>query len=106
MLKVKEADVEHLRPRQTDSYCVNLLLQCKKEKCLFKCWQVSVLTDQVEAQGAKISDLQSSLVEHQQKLRSTGEMLQQVNSSTCLQSPSILPQTGSETGQRWEKTSD
>ncbi|CAG05717.1 unnamed protein product, partial [Tetraodon nigroviridis] len=39
--------------------------------------QVSVLTDQVEAQGAKISDLQSSLVEHRQKLRSTGEMLQQ-----------------------------
>lgn len=39
---------------------------------------MSVLTDQVEAQGAKISDLQSSLVEHRQKLRSTGEMLQQV----------------------------
>ncbi|TKS70054.1 Liprin-beta-2 Coiled-coil-like protein 1 [Collichthys lucidus] len=39
--------------------------------------QVSVLTDQVEAQGAKISDLQSSLVEHQQKLDSTEEMLQQ-----------------------------
>ena len=37
-----------------------------------------MLTDQVEAQGAKISDLQSSLVEHRQKLRSTGEMLQQV----------------------------
>ncbi|XP_051236414.1 liprin-beta-2 isoform X4 [Dicentrarchus labrax] len=39
--------------------------------------QVSVLTDQVEAQGAKISDLQSSLVEHQHKLDSTEEMLQQ-----------------------------
>ncbi|XP_037605371.1 liprin-beta-2 isoform X3 [Sebastes umbrosus] len=39
--------------------------------------QVSVLTDQVEAQWAKISDLQSSLVEHQQKLNSTEEMLQQ-----------------------------
>ncbi|KAM8762918.1 liprin-beta-2 isoform 2-T2 [Acanthopagrus schlegelii] len=39
--------------------------------------QVSVLTDQVEAQGAKISDLQSSLVEHQHKLESTEEMLQQ-----------------------------
>ncbi|XP_049421147.1 liprin-beta-2 isoform X2 [Epinephelus fuscoguttatus] len=39
--------------------------------------QVSVLTDQVEAQGAKISDLQSSLVEHQHKLNSTEEMLQQ-----------------------------
>ncbi|XP_059180028.1 liprin-beta-2 [Centropristis striata] len=39
--------------------------------------QVSVLTDQVEAQGAKISDLQISLVEHQHKLNSTEEMLQQ-----------------------------
>ncbi|XP_063738048.1 liprin-beta-2 isoform X2 [Eleginops maclovinus] len=39
--------------------------------------QVSVLTDQVEAQGAKISDLQNSLVEHQHKLNSTEEMLQQ-----------------------------
>uniref|UniRef100_A0A3Q3WSE1 Liprin-beta-1/2 coiled-coil domain-containing protein n=1 Tax=Mola mola TaxID=94237 RepID=A0A3Q3WSE1_MOLML len=39
--------------------------------------QVSVLTDQVEAQGAKISDLQSSLVEHQHKLNTTEEMLQQ-----------------------------
>lgn len=51
-----------------------------------------MLTDQVEAQGAKISDLQSSLVEHQQKLRSTGEMLQQVNSSTCLQWPGLAHQ--------------
>lgn len=42
--------------------------------------QVSVLTDQVEAQGAKINDLESSLVEHQHKLNSTEEMLQQVRS--------------------------
>lgn len=46
--------------------------------------QVSVLTDQVEAQGAKISDLESSLVEHQHKLNSTEEMLQQVHSFTDL----------------------
>uniref|UniRef100_A0A096M6H7 PPFIA binding protein 2 n=1 Tax=Poecilia formosa TaxID=48698 RepID=A0A096M6H7_POEFO len=39
--------------------------------------QVSVLTDQVEAQGVKIHDLESSLVEHQHKLNSTEEMLQQ-----------------------------
>uniref|UniRef100_A0A8D3C5E9 PPFIA binding protein 2a n=1 Tax=Scophthalmus maximus TaxID=52904 RepID=A0A8D3C5E9_SCOMX len=39
--------------------------------------QVSVLTDQVEAQGSKISDLESSLVAHQHKLNSTEEMLQQ-----------------------------
>lgn len=38
-----------------------------------------MLTDQVEAQGAKISDLQSSLEEHQHKLDSTEEMLQQVH---------------------------
>ncbi|XP_034044770.1 liprin-beta-2 isoform X2 [Thalassophryne amazonica] len=39
--------------------------------------QVGVLTDQVEAQGAKIRNLQSSLVEHQHKLNYTEEMLQQ-----------------------------
>ncbi|XP_054892462.1 liprin-beta-2 isoform X5 [Poeciliopsis prolifica] len=39
--------------------------------------QVSVLTEQVEAQGVKIHDLESSLVEHQHKLNSTEEMLQQ-----------------------------
>lgn len=52
--------------------------------------QVSVLTDQVEAQGVKISDLQSSLEEHQHKLDSTEEMLQQVkpqNSSAQLEKP-------------------
>ncbi|XP_036390467.1 liprin-beta-2b isoform X5 [Megalops cyprinoides] len=39
--------------------------------------QVSVLTDQVEAQGEKIRDLESSLDEHHHKLNSTEEMLQQ-----------------------------
>ncbi|XP_031421187.1 liprin-beta-2b isoform X11 [Clupea harengus] len=39
--------------------------------------QVSVLTDQVEAQGEKIRDLESSLDEHHHKLISTEEMLQQ-----------------------------
>lgn len=39
---------------------------------------MSVLTDQVEAQGEKIRDLESSLEEHRQKLVSTEEMLQQV----------------------------
>ncbi|XP_026855325.2 liprin-beta-2 isoform X6 [Electrophorus electricus] len=39
--------------------------------------QVSVLTDQVEAQGEKIRDLENSLEEHQHKLNSTEEMLQQ-----------------------------
>ncbi|XP_016366876.1 liprin-beta-2-like [Sinocyclocheilus rhinocerous] len=39
--------------------------------------QVSVLTDQVEAQGENIRDLESSLEEHHHKLISTEEMLQQ-----------------------------
>lgn len=37
-----------------------------------------MLTDQVEAQGVKICDLESSLLEHQHKLNSAEEMLQQV----------------------------
>ncbi|XP_051952725.1 liprin-beta-1b isoform X2 [Xyrauchen texanus] len=39
--------------------------------------QVSVLTDQVEAQGEKIRDLDLCLDEHREKLNSTEEMLQQ-----------------------------
>lgn len=42
---------------------------------------MSVLTDQVEAQGEKIRDLESSLEGHRQKLASTEEMLQQVTDS-------------------------
>ncbi len=40
--------------------------------------QVSVLTDQVEAQGEKIRDLDNSLREYQHKFNSTEEILQQV----------------------------
>ncbi|KAM6960889.1 liprin-beta-1b [Aplochiton taeniatus] len=39
--------------------------------------QVSVLTDQVEAQGEKIRDLDMCLEEHREKLNATEEMLQQ-----------------------------
>ncbi|XP_069484221.1 liprin-beta-1 isoform X15 [Ambystoma mexicanum] len=39
--------------------------------------QVSVLTDQVEAQGEKIRDLELGLEEHREKLNATEEMLQQ-----------------------------
>ncbi|XP_054890191.1 liprin-beta-1b isoform X2 [Poeciliopsis prolifica] len=39
--------------------------------------QVSVLTDQVEAQGEKIRDLDICLDEHREKLNATEEMLQQ-----------------------------
>lgn len=42
--------------------------------------QVSVLTDQVEAQGEKIRDLDLCLDEHREKLNATEEMLQQVHS--------------------------
>lgn len=59
----------------TESYQERLSrLEGDKESLIL---QVSVLTDQVEAQGVKISDLESSLEEHQQKLNSTEEMLQQ-----------------------------
>ncbi|XP_028810637.1 liprin-beta-1 isoform X2 [Denticeps clupeoides] len=39
--------------------------------------QVSILTDQVEVQGEKIKDLDTSLEEHRQKLNATEGMLQQ-----------------------------
>lgn len=42
--------------------------------------QVSVLTDQVEAQGEKIRDLEVCLEGHQVKLNAAEEMLQQVRS--------------------------
>uniref|UniRef100_A0AAY4BED6 SAM domain-containing protein n=1 Tax=Denticeps clupeoides TaxID=299321 RepID=A0AAY4BED6_9TELE len=52
--------------------------------------QVSVLTDQVEAQGEKIRDLENSLEEHHQKLSSTEEMLQQeLRSRTSLESQKL-----------------
>lgn len=44
--------------------------------------QVSVLTDQVEAQGEKIRDLDLCLEEHREKLNATEDMLQQVISLT------------------------
>ncbi|XP_036440766.1 liprin-beta-2 isoform X3 [Colossoma macropomum] len=51
---------------------------------------VSVLTDQVEAQGEKIRDLESSLEELQHKLNSTEEMLQQeLLSRTSLESQKL-----------------
>lgn len=45
--------------------------------------QVSVLTDQVEAQGEKIRDLDMCLDEHREKLNATEEMLQQVCVCVC-----------------------
>uniref|UniRef100_A0A672ZWQ8 PPFIA binding protein 2 n=1 Tax=Sphaeramia orbicularis TaxID=375764 RepID=A0A672ZWQ8_9TELE len=62
-------------PSNNETYQERLLrLEGDKESLVL---QVSVLTDQVEAQGEKIRDLESSLEEHRQKLSSTEEMLQQ-----------------------------
>ncbi|XP_035803584.2 liprin-beta-2b isoform X18 [Amphiprion ocellaris] len=62
-------------PTNNETYQERLLrLEGDKESLVL---QVSVLTDQVEAQGEKIRDLESSLEEHRQKLASTEEMLQQ-----------------------------
>ncbi|XP_040058791.1 liprin-beta-2 isoform X5 [Gasterosteus aculeatus] len=76
ILKWLERDVGNLHPSgNSESYQERLSrLEEDKESLIL---QVSVLTDQVEAQWAQISNLQSSLVEHQQKLNSTEEMLQQ-----------------------------
>uniref|UniRef100_A0A7N6F9B7 SAM domain-containing protein n=1 Tax=Anabas testudineus TaxID=64144 RepID=A0A7N6F9B7_ANATE len=62
-------------PANNETYQERLLrLEGDKESLVL---QVSVLTDQVEAQGEKIRDLESSLENHRQKLASTEEMLQQ-----------------------------
>ncbi|XP_041694211.1 liprin-beta-2b isoform X6 [Coregonus clupeaformis] len=62
-------------PLNNESYQERLVrLEGDKESLVL---QVSVLTDQVEAQGEKIRDLESSLEEHHHKLNSTEEMLQQ-----------------------------
>ncbi|KAM6980941.1 liprin-beta-2 [Aplochiton taeniatus] len=62
-------------PGNNETYHERLVrLEGDKESLVL---QVSVLTDQVEAQGAKISDLESCLEEHQHKLNTTEEMLQQ-----------------------------
>ncbi|XP_028913829.1 liprin-beta-1 isoform X3 [Ornithorhynchus anatinus] len=52
--------------------------------------QVSVLTDQVDAQGEKIRDLEFCLEEHREKLNATEEMLQQeLMSRTSLETQKI-----------------
>uniref|UniRef100_A0A3Q3XMS6 SAM domain-containing protein n=1 Tax=Mola mola TaxID=94237 RepID=A0A3Q3XMS6_MOLML len=62
-------------PASNETYQERLLrLEGDKESLVL---QVSILTYQVEAQGEKIRDLESSLEEHRQKLASTEAMLQQ-----------------------------
>ncbi|KAM7414007.1 hypothetical protein PAMA_019027 [Pampus argenteus] len=72
---VQNSKVNLCSPANNETYQERLLrLEGDKESLVL---QVSVLTDQVEAQGEKIRDLESSLEEHRQKLASTEEMLQQ-----------------------------
>uniref|UniRef100_A0AAQ4NNH8 PPFIA binding protein 2 n=1 Tax=Gasterosteus aculeatus aculeatus TaxID=481459 RepID=A0AAQ4NNH8_GASAC len=67
--------VDFCSPANNESCQERLLrLEGDKESLVL---QVSVLTDQVEAQGEKIRDLESCLEEHRKKLASTEEMLQQ-----------------------------
>ncbi|XP_032379196.1 liprin-beta-2b isoform X17 [Etheostoma spectabile] len=75
-------------PANNETYQERLLrLEGDKESLVL---QVSILTDQVEAQGEKIRDLQSSLEEHRQKLASTEEMLQQeLMSKTSLETQKL-----------------
>uniref|UniRef100_A0AAQ4S3F0 PPFIA binding protein 1b n=1 Tax=Gasterosteus aculeatus aculeatus TaxID=481459 RepID=A0AAQ4S3F0_GASAC len=66
----------HISLSGSDHYQERLSrIECDKESLVL---QVSVLTDQVEAQGEKIRDLDMCLDEHRDKLNATEEMLQQV----------------------------
>lgn len=60
---------------------------------------MGVLTDQVEAQGVKINDLESALAEYQHKLNCTEEMLQQVLPLTDLKSNWTVSKAAA--SQRW-----
>ncbi|XP_032894702.1 liprin-beta-2 isoform X1 [Amblyraja radiata] len=64
------------RTSASNESCQDRLTRLESDReCLVL--QVSVLTDQVEAQGEKIRDLETCLEDHQLKLNSTEEMLQQ-----------------------------
>ncbi|XP_047241795.1 liprin-beta-2b isoform X2 [Girardinichthys multiradiatus] len=72
---LRTGSVSICSPANNETFQERLLrLEGDKESLVL---QVSVLTDQVEAQGEKIRDLETSLEEHRQKLASTEEMLQQ-----------------------------
>nr|XP_042716116.1 liprin-beta-2 isoform X8 [Chrysemys picta bellii] len=69
------SQVNHLSSANNETYQERLArLEGDKESLVL---QVSVLTDQVEAQGEKIRDLEVCLEGHQLKLNATEEMLQQ-----------------------------
>uniref|UniRef100_A0A8C8SUP8 PPFIA binding protein 2 n=1 Tax=Pelusios castaneus TaxID=367368 RepID=A0A8C8SUP8_9SAUR len=72
---LEENLVNHLSSANNETYQERLArLEGDKESLIL---QVSVLTDQVEAQGEKIRDLEVCLEGHQLKLNATEEMLQQ-----------------------------
>ncbi|XP_030416172.1 liprin-beta-2 isoform X7 [Gopherus evgoodei] len=72
---LKRSQVNHLSSANNETYQERLArLEGDKESLIL---QVSVLTDQVEAQGEKIRDLEVCLEGHQLKLNATEEMLQQ-----------------------------
>uniref|UniRef100_A0A8C0UH59 PPFIA binding protein 2 n=1 Tax=Cyanistes caeruleus TaxID=156563 RepID=A0A8C0UH59_CYACU len=72
--KSRMSQVNH-HPPNNETYQERLArLEGDKESLIL---QVSVLTDQVEAQGEKIRDLEICLEGHQLKLNATEEMLQQ-----------------------------
>ncbi|KAM8892957.1 liprin-beta-2b isoform 3-T3 [Spinachia spinachia] len=85
---LQSGTVDLCSPANNESYQERLLrLEGDKESLVL---QVSVLTDQVEAQGEKIRDLESCLEEHRKKLASTEEMLQQeLMSRTSLESQKL-----------------
>ncbi|XP_064170063.1 liprin-beta-2b isoform X9 [Anguilla rostrata] len=75
MAWLERGSVNLRTPASNETYQERLArLEGDKESLVL---QVSVLTDQVEAQGEKIRDLESSLDEHLHKLNSTEGMLQQ-----------------------------
>uniref|UniRef100_A0A452UIM3 PPFIA binding protein 2 n=1 Tax=Ursus maritimus TaxID=29073 RepID=A0A452UIM3_URSMA len=72
---IKESLVNHQGAASNETYQERLArLEGDKESLIL---QVSVLTDQVEAQGEKIRDLEVCLEGHQVKLNAAEEMLQQ-----------------------------
>ncbi|XP_040558034.1 liprin-beta-2 isoform X28 [Gallus gallus] len=72
---LKRSQVNHHSSTNNETYQERLArLEGDKESLIL---QVSVLTDQVEAQGEKIRDLEICLEGHQLKLNATEEMLQQ-----------------------------
>uniref|UniRef100_A0A8D2C9R0 PPFIA binding protein 2 n=1 Tax=Sus scrofa TaxID=9823 RepID=A0A8D2C9R0_PIG len=83
----EESLVNHHGAASNETYQERLArLEGDKESLIL---QVSVLTDQVEAQGEKIRDLEVCLEGHQVKLNAAEEMLQQLLSRTSLETQKL-----------------